>query len=94
MIPAKSTRKQEMPAYTHHSSDPNAVSSPCTISAIALTPAAAAALDAGRAVAATTRTAAARLAARVLPAADAMSPASTSTSQIDKVKPPALDACV
>ena len=71
MIPAKSTRKQEMPAYAHHSSDPKAVSSPCTINAIAPTPAAAAALDAGRAVAATTRTAAARLTARALPAAAA-----------------------
>ena len=74
MIPAKSTRKQEVPAYAHHSSVPNAVSSPCTISAIAPTPAAAAALDAGRAVAATTRTAAARLTARALPAAAAIAP--------------------
>ncbi|KAG8068890.1 hypothetical protein GUJ93_ZPchr0005g14319 [Zizania palustris] len=60
MIPAKSTRKQDMPAYAHHPTDPNGVSSPCTSRAVMLTPDAAA-----------TRAAAARLADRALPSATA-----------------------
>jgi hypothetical protein len=62
MIPANSTRSADTPAYAHHHADPNSVSSPRTV-------AAGAALDSGRAVAATIRTAtAARLAALTLPA--------------------------